>query len=59
MFQNYLKTTLRNLKKHKGYSLLNLAGLSVGMACFILILLFIQYEFRYEKHHVNARRIRD
>ncbi len=57
MFQNYLKTTLRNLKKHKGYSLLNLAGLSVGMACFILILLFIQYEFRYEKHHVNARRI--
>jgi putative ABC transport system permease protein len=57
MFQNYLKTTLRNLKKHKGYSFLNLAGLSVGMACFILILLFIQYEFRYEKHHVNAQRI--
>ncbi|MGB2907321.1 MAG: ABC transporter permease [Candidatus Aminicenantaceae bacterium] len=57
MFQNYLKTTLRNLKKHKGYSLLNLAGLSVGMACFILILLFVQYEFRYEDHHVNSERI--
>ncbi len=57
MFQNYLKTTLRNLRKHKGYSFLNLAGLSVGMACFILILLFVQYEFRYEDHHVNSERI--
>ena len=57
MFKNYLKMTLRNLKKHKGYSFLNIAGLSVGMACFILVLLFVQYEFRYEKHHINAERI--
>ena len=57
MFKNYLKMTLRNLKKHKGYSFLNIAGLSVGLACFILVLLFVQYEFRYEKHHVNADRI--
>lgn len=57
MFKNYLKMTLRNLKKHKGYSFLNIAGLSVGLACFILVLLFVQYEFRYEKHHVNAERI--
>ncbi len=57
MFKSYLKTTLRNFKKHKGYSLINLAGLSVGMTCFILILLFIQYEFRYEDHHVNGTRI--
>ena len=49
MFGNYLKTTLRNLKKHKGYSLLNLAGLSVGLTCFMLILLFVRYEFRYVK----------
>ncbi len=57
MFQNAFKTAIRNFKKHKGYSFLNVAGLSVGLACFILILLFIQYEFRYEKHHVNAKRI--
>ncbi len=57
MFQNALKTTLRNLAKHKGYSFLNIAGLSVGLAMFILILLFVGYEFRYEKHHRNADRI--
>ncbi len=57
MFKNYLKVTLRNLKKHKGYSLINVAGLSVGMACFVLILLFVQYEFSYESQHELADRI--
>ncbi|MDH4220233.1 MAG: ABC transporter permease [Candidatus Aminicenantes bacterium] len=57
MFRNYLKITFRNLKRHKGYSFINTAGLSVGMACFILILLFSQYEFSYEEHHQNAGRI--
>jgi putative ABC transport system permease protein len=57
MFKNYLKITFRNLKRHKGYSLINIAGLSVGMACFILILLFAMYEFSYESHHQNANRI--
>jgi putative ABC transport system permease protein len=57
MFQNAFKTTLRNLTKNKGYSFLNIAGLSVGLAMFILVLLFVGYEFRYEKHHQNAERI--
>jgi len=57
MFQNYLKITFRNCKRHKGYSFINIAGLSVGMACFILILLFSMYEFSYESHHQNAERI--
>jgi len=57
MFQNYLKITFRNLKRHKGYSLINIAGLSVGMACFILIILFAMYEFSFESHHQNAERI--
>jgi putative ABC transport system permease protein len=57
MFKNYLKITFRNLKRHKGYSLINIAGLSVGMACFILILLFSQYELNFERHHENADRI--
>jgi putative ABC transport system permease protein len=57
MLQSAFKTTLRNLAKHKGYSFLNVAGLSVGLAMFILILLFVGYEFRYEKHHRNADRI--
>jgi len=54
MFKNYIKITLRNLQRQKTYSLINIAGLSVGMTCFILILLFINYELSYEKHHTNA-----
>ena len=57
MLQNAFKTTLRNFRKHKGYSFLNIAGLSVGLAAFILILLFVRYEVRYERHHANADRI--
>ena len=57
MLKNYLKITLRHLQRQKGYSLINIAGLSVGMACFILIILFIKYEFSYEEHHANADRI--
>jgi putative ABC transport system permease protein len=57
MLKNYLKIALRHLQRQKGYSLINIAGLSVGMACFILILLFVNYEFSYEKHHTNANRI--
>jgi putative ABC transport system permease protein len=57
MLKNYLKVTLRLLQRQKGYSLINIAGLSVGMTCFILILLFINYEFSYEEHHENADRI--
>ncbi len=57
MFINYLKIAWRNIRRHKGYSFINIAGLSVGMACFLLILLFCQYEFSYEQHHENADRI--
>jgi putative ABC transport system permease protein len=57
MFKNYLKITIRSIKRHKGYSFINIVGLSVGMACFILILLFAMYEFSYESHHQNADRI--
>jgi len=57
MFKNYLIVTLRNLRKHKAYSFINIAGLAVGMACFLLILLFVQYEFGYERHHKKADRI--
>jgi putative ABC transport system permease protein len=57
MFINYLKIALRTIRRHKGYSFINIAGLSVGMACFLLILLFSQYEFSYEQHHENADRI--
>ena len=42
MCRNYIKITLRNIKKHKGYSFINIAGLAVGMTCCILSLLWVQ-----------------
>jgi len=57
MFKNYLKITFRNLTRQKGYAFINIAGLSVGLACALLIILVVQYEFKYESHHENAGRI--
>jgi len=57
MFKNYLKITLRNLNRKKGYAFINIVGLSVGIACAMLIILVVQYEFKYESHHENADRI--
>ena len=49
MFRNYLVTALRNLVRHKLYSFINIAGLAVGLACVIFILLFIRDELSYDK----------
>ena len=57
MFNNYLKIALRNIKKHKGYAFINIAGLAIGMACCILIVLYIQFERSFDKHHEKADRI--
>ena len=54
MLTNYLKIALRNIKKHKGYSFINIAGLAVGMTCCILILLWVQDELSYDTYHKNA-----
>lgn len=57
MFKNYLKIALRNIRKQKGYSFINIAGLSVGIACCILILLWIQDELSYDRFHKNGHQI--
>ncbi len=57
MFKNYLKIALRNLLRHKGYSLINIAGLAVGIACCLLILLYVQDELAYDRHHEKAGQI--
>ncbi len=54
MLKNYLKITIRNIIKHKGYSLINISGLAVGMACCILILLWVKDEMSYDRFHENA-----
>jgi hypothetical protein len=53
MLKNYLKIAWRHLKKNKGYALLNMAGLALGMACAILILLWINDEWQYDRFHKN------
>ena len=57
MFQNYLKSALRNIKKQKGYSLITLAGLFIGITCFVLVSLYVRYEFSYDRFHKNAENI--
>ena len=49
MFRNYLVTALRNIVRHKLYSFINIAGLAVGLACVIFIILFIRDELSYDK----------
>ncbi|MCK4346129.1 MAG: ABC transporter permease [Bacteroidales bacterium] len=57
MFWNLLKTTFRNLIKNKAFILLNVLGLTIGLAVFSAIVLFIQYEFSYEKTHKHIDNI--
>ncbi|MGH7599230.1 MAG: ABC transporter permease, partial [bacterium] len=57
MLKNYLKITVRNLLRHKGYTFINVAGLAVGMACCALILLYIRDELSYDRFHKNAENI--
>lgn len=54
MFRNYLKTAYRNLLKNKIHTLINLAGLSIGIACTIVISIFISYESGFDAFHQKA-----
>ena len=57
MIKNYLKVAIRNIIKHKGFSIINIVGLAIGIACSILILLFVAHELSYDKFHEKAERI--
>lgn len=57
MLKNYFNIAFRNLLKHKFYSLLNVLGLSIGLACFMLISLFITDELSYDTFHGDATRM--
>ncbi|MEP6514141.1 MAG: ABC transporter permease, partial [Parafilimonas sp.] len=57
MLKNYLKITLRNLWKNKGFSAINITGLSVGLATCLLIMLYVMDELSYDKYNKKANRI--
>ena len=54
---SYMKIALRKVKRHKGFSLINIAGLAIGMAACILILIWVQDELSYDRFHENADQI--
>lgn len=57
MFREYLKASVRNLARHRSVSLINVVGLSVGIACCVLILLWVQFELSYDDFHENLENI--
>ena len=57
MFKNYFIIALRNLRKYKGFSFINLLGLAIGMACSILLAVFIHFELSFDTYNKNASRI--
>ena len=57
MIANYLRIALRNLWRNKGYTSINVLGLSAGLACFLLILMFVRDERSYDRHNEHADRI--
>ena len=57
MFRNYFKTAFRSLKRNKGYTFINVAGLAVGIAACLLLFLVIQYENSFDNFHPDRNRI--
>ena len=57
MLGNYIKISFRSMKRHKGYTFINTAGLAAGIACTLLILLWVQDEMSFDRFHQNASRI--
>ncbi len=57
MIKNYFKTAWRNLSRNKIYSFINIAGLSMGLACAMLILLYVKDEVSFDRFHKNVNHI--
>ena len=57
MFRNYLLMTYRTIRKHKVFSIINISGLSLGMAVFLMIFLWVRNETAYDTFHKNKKEI--
>src|SRR5205809_6075801 len=57
MLKNYFTVALRNLLRNKIYAFINMAGLSIGLACAMLILLYVKDEVSYDRFHSNVNNI--
>jgi putative ABC transport system permease protein len=57
MFKNYLSLAIKNFRKQKLFSLINILGLTIGITCCLMIFLFILNEFSYDNFHRNGKDI--
>ena len=57
MFENYMRTGVRSMLKNKAFTFINVFGLAIGIACCVLLALFIQDELSFEKHFADHNRI--
>src|SRR6201992_2042260 len=57
MLKNYLRVAFRNLWRHKGFSILNILGLTIGMTACFLIFLYVKFELSYDDFHSKSDRI--
>ena len=57
MFKNYLKVAFRNLMKHRVYTIINVTGLTLGILCCLLIMLWVQDELSFDRFHKNSDRL--
>src|ERR1700761_6244994 len=57
MLRNYWLIALRSVQRHKFYSLINVCCLSIGIAVFMTIMLYVLHEHSYDKFHTNSKRI--
>ncbi len=57
MIKNYFKTAFRNLARNKVYSFINIAGLSLGLGCAMLIMLYVKDEVSFDRFHKNVNNI--
>jgi putative ABC transport system permease protein len=57
MYNKYLKIIFRNILKSKNHSMLSILGLAIGLACCVIIMLYVQNEVSYDRYHKNSDRI--
>lgn len=54
MFRSHLKVAIRNLRKNKIFSIINISGLAIGIACSLLLFLFVKDELSFDRSHKNG-----
>ncbi|MEE8254880.1 MAG: ABC transporter permease, partial [Nitrosomonadaceae bacterium] len=57
MLKNYLKITIRNLNRQKMYSFITISGLAIGLACCLMIYMYVRHELSFDKYHKDVDRI--